>query len=48
MATAVPAWRVLDFADPQEGWANEHQRAGENVAGDAAIAAIDAVASWLH
>lgn len=30
---ALPEWRVLDFADPQEGWPNEHQRARENVAG---------------
>ena len=31
--TALPEWRVLDFADPQEGRPNEYQRARENVAG---------------
>lgn len=34
VSVALPEWRVLDFADPQESWANEHQRTGEDVAGN--------------
>lgn len=32
--TALPEWRVLDLEDPEEGWADQHQRAGEDVAGE--------------
>lgn len=32
--TALPERRVLDLEDPEEGRADQHQRAGEDVAGE--------------